>query len=163
MAKGDTSLQVRAYIDQPVAAVPRLRARFWHFNRAILEEGQKHMGKEVGGGPQRRGWGQLSKEKPQEGHTQRRRPIPTFHRQGVWPCLLKIDHHSTLDLLHQRLQTLVQHALGEDAVGAACQASVEISLQVPQLANTSQHPHSLQTQRQEACAQIPEYPSQPSS
>ena len=47
---------------------------------------------------------------------------PTFPRYGrIGGAPLKVDDHPALDLLHQRLQTLVQHPLGPHAVGASCE------------------------------------------
>lgn len=41
----------------------------------------------------------------------------TLERRRIRSGFLKLYNHSALDFLHQRLQTLIQHALREDAVG----------------------------------------------
>lgn len=38
------------------------------------------------------------------------------NKRWIWPSLLKINDNTTLNLLHQRLQTLVQHPLCPHAV-----------------------------------------------
>lgn len=47
------------------------------------------------------------------------RPV-TFQGRRIRPSLLKVNHHTTLDFLHQRLQTLIQHPLRENTVRTSC-------------------------------------------
>lgn len=49
----------------------------------------------------------------------------TFPNKGwIWSCLFKINDHATLNLLDQRLQTLVQHPLSPHTVRSAWEKPV---------------------------------------
>ena len=70
---------------------------------------------------------------------------PTFPRRGrLRGAPLKVDDDATLDLLHQRLQTLVQHPLGSHAVGASCQGQ---KAQTQQAQSQQAQSQRAQTQR----------------